>query len=279
MKTDYLIKANQNLLIIDEIVNDETSITAPDVIYVGVDLGTADIQTVVINDQGIPIAAFLDWADVVRDGVVVDYAGACTIVRRQLQKVQQKIGVEVKEVITSYPPGTDSRISTNVVESAGVIVSHVIDEPCSVAALLHIQNGAVVDVGGGTTGTAIIENGELILSLDEPSGGRHVSLTIAGGLRVDMAEAELCKRRSHDDPIIAAMAKPVIEKMSDIVASHIDGHQPEVIYLTGGGTLIKGFADVFRQAFPAIEIVELSRALYLTPLAIASYGLALQEEA
>ena len=51
MKADYLMKANQNLLIIDEIVNDETSITAPDVIYVGVDLGTADIQTVVINDR------------------------------------------------------------------------------------------------------------------------------------------------------------------------------------------------------------------------------------
>lgn len=278
MKTDYLAKANENLLIIDGIVNDETSLTAPETIFIGVDLGTADIQTVVINDQGTPIAAFLDWADVVRDGVVVDYAGACRIVRSQLNKVQQKLGIEPKEVITSYPPGTDPRISINVVESAGVIVSHVIDEPCSVAALLHIKNGAVVDVGGGTTGTAIIENGELQLSLDEPSGGRHVSLTIAGGLGVDMEEAEVCKRRSHEDPIIAAMVKPVIEKMSDIVAGHISNHQPEAIYLTGGGTLIKGFSDIFKHTFPNIEIIELSRALYLTPLAIASYGLTLQEE-
>ena len=278
MKTDYLAQTNQNLLIIDEIVNDETPITAPDNVHIGIDLGTADIQTVVIDDQGVPIAAFLDWADVVRDGVVVDYAGACQIVRSQLQKVQQKLGIEPKEAITSYPPGTDPRISINVVESAGVVVSHVIDEPCSVAALLHIDSGAVVDVGGGTTGTAVIENGKLILSLDEPSGGRHVSLTIAGGLGVDMAEAELCKRRSHEDPIIAAMAKPVIEKMSDIVATHIADHQPKAIYLTGGGTLIKGFADIFRQTFPSIEIVELSRALYLTPLAIASYGLTLAGE-
>lgn len=278
MKTDYLALANQNLLIIDEIVNDETPVTAPEHVQIGIDLGTADIQTVVIDDQGTPIAAFLDWADVVRDGVVVDYFGACQIVRSQLQKVQQKLGIEPKEAITSYPPGTDPRISINVVESAGIVVSHVIDEPSSVAALLHIDSGAVVDVGGGTTGTAIIENGRLVLSLDEPSGGRHVSLTIAGGMGVEMEEAEQLKRRSHEDPMVAAMAKPVIEKMSDIVADHIAGHQPGAIYLTGGGTLIKGFAEIFNQTFPAIEIVELSRALYLTPLAIASYGLTLQGE-
>ncbi|PSW06117.1 ethanolamine utilization protein EutJ [Photobacterium lipolyticum] len=278
MKTDYLAQTNQNLLIIDEIVNDETPITAPEHVQIGIDLGTADIQTVVIDDQGTPIAAFLDWADVVRDGVVVDYFGACQIVRSQLQKVQQKLGIEPKEAITSYPPGTDPRISINVVESTGIVVSHVIDEPSSVAALLHIDSGAVVDVGGGTTGTAIIENGNLVLSLDEPSGGRHVSLTIAGGMGIDMEKAEQFKRRSHEEPMVAAMAKPVIEKMSDIVAGHIAGHQPGAIYLTGGGTLIKGFAEIFNQTFPAIEIVELSRALYLTPLAIASYGLTLQGE-
>lgn len=276
MTRDHLAQANENLLIIEKIVNDETPVAAPDKIYVGVDLGTADIQTVVIDAQGTPIAAFLDWADVVRDGVVVDYAGACNIVRRQLQKARNKLGVEINDVITSYPPGTDARISINVVESAAVQVSHVIDEPCSVAALLRIENGAVVDVGGGTTGTAIIENGELVLSLDDPSGGRHVTLTLAGGLGVDVEEAELCKRRSFDDPMIAIMAKPVIEKMADIVSSHIQGHQVKSIYLTGGGTLIKGFADIFKQTFPAIEIIELSRALYLTPLAIASFALTQQ---
>jgi len=274
--TTYLEQANQNLLIIDEIVNDETASTAPDTWFIGIDLGTADIQTVVIDGEGTPVAAFLDWADVVRDGVVVDYVGACRIVRTQLAKVQQKFGILVEEAITSYPPGTDPRISINVVESAGIIVSHVIDEPCSVAALLHIENGAVVDVGGGTTGTAIIENGQLVSSLDEPSGGRHVSLAIAGGLGIDMEEAEQQKRRSHEDPLIAAMAKPVIEKMSDIVEGHIAEHQPGIIYLTGGGTLIAGFAQIFRKTFPALEVVELTRALYLTPLAIASYGLTLK---
>ncbi|MBC7003888.1 ethanolamine utilization protein EutJ [Photobacterium sp. BZF1] len=274
--TSLLEQVNQHLLLIDDLVNDESPITAPEKWFVGIDLGTADIQTVVVDGCGVPIAAFLDWADVVRDGVVVDYVGACRIAREQLRKVEQKLGVSVEQAITSYPPGTDPRISINVVESAGVVVSHVIDEPSSVAELLQIQQGAVIDVGGGTTGTAIISGGELVTSLDEPSGGRHVSLTIAGGLGVDMDEAEQHKRRSHEDPLVAAMAKPVIEKMADIVADHLIGHQPADMYLTGGGTLIAGFSDIFRQSFPAINVVEFSRALYLTPLAIASYGLMLE---
>lgn len=274
--TSLLEHVNQHLLLIDELVNDESPVSAPDQWHVGIDLGTADIQTVVIDGRGLPVAAFLDWADVVRDGVVVDYVGACRIVREQLRKIEQKLGVAVEHAITSYPPGTDPRISINVVESAGVLVSHVIDEPSSVAELLQIQEGAVIDVGGGTTGTAIIANGELVTSLDEPSGGRHVSLTIAGGLGVEVDEAEQYKRRSHEDPLVATMAKPVIEKMADIVSDHLAGHQPTAMYLTGGGTLIAGFSDIFRKAFPAINVVEFSRALYLTPLAIASYGLMLE---
>ncbi|MGR5062221.1 ethanolamine utilization protein EutJ [Photobacterium sp. DNB22_13_2] len=274
--TNLLERVNQHLMLIDELVNDESTISAPQQWHVGIDLGTADIQTVVIDGHGLPVAAFLDWADVVRDGVVVDYVGACRIVREQLRKVELKLGVNVEHAITSYPPGTDPRISINVVESAGVLVSHVIDEPSSVAELLQIQDGAVIDVGGGTTGTAIIANGELVTSLDEPSGGRHVSLTIAGGLRVDMDEAEQHKRRSHEDPLVATMARPVIEKMADIVGVHLAGHQPTAMYLTGGGTLIAGFSDIFRKAFPTINVVEFSRALYLTPFAIASYGLMLE---
>ena len=278
MKLDYLAFTNKNLLIIEDILNDESAIEVPSIFYVGIDLGTADIQTVVVNENGEPIAAFLDWADVVKDGVVVDYFGACQIVRKQIAKVNKKLGVEVTEAITSFPPGTDPRISINVVESSGVLVSDVIDEPSSVAALLRINSGVVVDVGGGTTGTAIIENGELVLSLDEPSGGRHMTLTIAGGMKVSIEEAELYKRNAENDLIVSRMVAPVIDKMSMIVTDHIKGFSPKYLYFTGGGTLIGGFVDIFQRAFPNMEIIKLSRALYLTPLAIASFSLIKKEK-
>ncbi|TKB56569.1 ethanolamine utilization protein EutJ [Ferrimonas aestuarii] len=273
MKTqDAISLTNERLLAIDAIVNDDSAIDVSGPLYLGVDLGTADIQTLVLDQSGAPVAAFLDWADVVRDGVVVDYVGACRIVREQLAKAEARLGQLPTHAVTSYPPGTDPQISINVVESAGIEVSKVIDEPSSVAMLLKMEHGAVVDVGGGTTGTAIIEAGKVIRSLDEPSGGRHVSLTIAGGLGIEVAEAEL-KKRQGDDPMIAPLAKPVLEKMADIVAEHIQGHQPKALYLTGGGTLVAGFTQVFRKQFPELEVVAFSKALYLTPLAIASYGL------
>ncbi|QIZ75698.1 ethanolamine utilization protein EutJ [Ferrimonas lipolytica] len=271
MNEQRLQQTNARLDCIDSLLNQQTPLCYQGGMHVGIDLGTADIQTVVVDDNGYPIAAFLDWADVVRDGIVVDYFGACQIVRQQLDKVEARLGVRPTHAITSYPPGTDPQISINVVESAGIEVSQVIDEPSSVAAMLEIHQGAVVDVGGGTTGTAIIKDGQLQTSLDEPSGGRHVSLTIAGGLGISYEDAEQKKRQG--DQTIAPLAKPVIEKMADIVANHINGHQPAAIYLTGGGTLVAGFEAVFQQQFPQIPVVPFSKALYLTPLAIASYGL------
>lgn len=263
----------QRLAIIDELVNDDTPAICSDTWIVGVDLGTADIQTVVIDQNGTPIAAFLDWANVVKDGVVVDYMGACQIVRSQIKRVEQKLGITVESAITSYPPGTDPRISINVVESAAIEVSKVIDEPSSVAVLLDITDGAVVDIGGGTTGTAVIKNGQQVYSLDDPSGGRHVSLVIAGSLKVDDEEAERLKRTSYEDNDIAIIVKPVIEKMADIVMTHLNDDIQTHMYLTGGGTLVNGVQRIFSQTFPDTEIVTFEHALYLTPLAIANYGL------
>lgn len=272
-----LEQVKQRLAIIDQIVNDDTQISPPQQWIVGVDLGTADIQTVVLDGSGEPVAAFLDWANVVKDGVVVDYMGACQIVRSQIQRVERKLGISVTSAITSYPPGTDPRISINVVESAAIEVEKVIDEPSSVADLLGIEEGAVVDIGGGTTGTAMIKDGKQIYSLDDPSGGRHVSLVIAGRLKVDDEEAERLKRTSYENPDIAVIVKPVIEKMADIVMSHLQGDTPQHMYLTGGGTLVNGVQSIFSATFPQTEIVTFEHALYLTPLAIASYGLGLTE--
>jgi ethanolamine utilization protein EutJ len=263
----------QRLAIIDDIVNDDTPVTPPEQWIVGVDLGTADIQTVVLNQQGEPIAAFLDWANVVKDGIVVDYMGACQIVRSQIKRVEEKLGITVESAITSYPPGTDPRISINVVESAAIEVAEVIDEPSSVADLLGIDNGAVHDIGGGTTGTALIRDGKQIYSLDDPSGGRHVSLVIAGRLKVDDQEAERLKRTSYQNNDIAIIVKPVIEKMADIVMSHLKDETPKHMYLTGGGTLVNGVEKIFSDTFPTTEIVTFKHALYLTPFAIASFGL------
>lgn len=48
-------------------------------LWLGVDLGTCDVVSMVVDRDGQPVAVCLDWADVVRDGIVWDFFGAVTI--------------------------------------------------------------------------------------------------------------------------------------------------------------------------------------------------------
>ena len=42
-------------------------------LWLGVDLGTCDVVSMVVDRDGQPVAVCLDWADVVRDGIVWDF--------------------------------------------------------------------------------------------------------------------------------------------------------------------------------------------------------------
>jgi len=257
------------------LINKDTESPFQGEFRVGVDLGTADIQTIVLDAAGNPLAGFMDWANVVRDGVVVDFFGASQIVREQVRRANAKLGINIEQVITSFPPGTDSRISTNVIEAAGLDVAGVIDEPSSVARLLQLDHAAVVDIGGGTTGTAIIEQGQVVCSRDNATGGRHITLALAGHFGMSYEDAEEMKRTTKD-LALCRLASPVIAKMADIVHSHIAEHKVPAIYLTGGSCALPGFLEVFAAEFPDVEVVLPSHPLYLTPLAIASYSDLLQ---
>ena len=133
-------------------------------LWLGVDLGTCDVVSMVVDRNGQPVAVCLDWADVVRDGIVWDFFGAVTIVRRHLDTLEQQFGRRFSHAATSFPPGTDPRISINVLESAGLEVSHVLDEPTAVADLLQLDNAGVVDIGGGTSEVAVISLGGIVVS-------------------------------------------------------------------------------------------------------------------
>lgn len=123
-------------------------------LYVGVDLGTAYIVLSVIDENGKPLAGSTRFAQVVRDGLVVDYMGAVDIVRSLKSNLAEKLGAELLTAGVAYPPGTsagDRKAIRNVAESAMLEVVNEIDEPTAANKVLGIKNGAVVDIGGGTT--------------------------------------------------------------------------------------------------------------------------------
>jgi ethanolamine utilization protein EutJ len=235
----------------------------------GIDLGTSDVVAIVVDAEARPVGVELAWADVVRDGIVWDYFGAVNIVRKQVDSLQQRLGVRFERANTSFPPGTDPRISANVIEAAGLAVAEVIDEPSAVAGLLNIESGAVVDIGGGTTGIAVVKDGKVVYSGDEPTGGHHVSLTLAGSRGIPLEEAEQLKRERGAE--IWPTVQAVFEKMSDIVRHHLKGHAVDTLYLSGGSCALPGVRELFAHEFPELDVFLPSQPLFLTPLSIAAY--------
>ncbi|MHC1728969.1 MAG: ethanolamine utilization protein EutJ [Syntrophobacteraceae bacterium] len=261
-------EAERRLARAAKIMNREETIEVQGPLSVGVDLGTADVVLMVLDSSGQPVAVFLEWAEVVRDGVVVDYMGAVDLVRDMAQKARKRTGLEITHAATSFPPGTDQRLSTNILEAAWLEVATVRDEPSCVAELLDLDNIAVVDIGGGTTGTAVVQEGRVVFSADEPTGGRHMGLVIAGHYGISFEEAEVCKREPEKYDVLN-LVRPTLQRIADIVARHIRGYQVTRLMLTGGSMLLPGASGVIAAEL-GLPVVLPCQPLLLTPLAIAS---------
>ena len=234
-------------------------------------MGTANIVLVVVDEDDEPIAVVSRKSTVVKDGIVVEYVKAVQIVKELKQELESMIGKELIYAACAIPPGinpTTVKAIGNVVVAAGFVLTNVVDEPTAASLVLKIQNGAIADIGGGTTGVSVFQNEEVIYTADEPTGGVHMTLTIAGYYNVDYEVAEQLKFEKEAQSDIFAIVKPVIEKMSYIIAGFIQEQHVECIYLVGGATLIEGFEKVVEK-ITGIRTLKAEHALLVTPLGIA----------
>lgn len=239
---------------------------------VGVDLGTANIVIAVVDENDRPIAGATQGASVVRDGIVVDYLGASQIVRKLKGEVEGILGVDLTyaKAATAIPPGIlagNTKIISNVVDSADFVVTNVVDEPTAAATVLGIQNGAVVDVGGGTTGISILKDGEVIFTADEATGGTHMSLVLAGFHHISFEEAEELKKNESQKKVFPII-KPVVQKMASIVNRFVIGYDVDVIYVVGGACVFNDFEKIFEDE-TGIKTIKPVEPLLVTPLGIA----------
>ena len=246
-------------------------VSAHEKLYVGVDLGTAYIVVVVVNGKGEPVACALEFAQVVRDGLVVDYVGATQIVRRLVGQIQERLGRELEDAAIAVPPGTGVRecaTHRHVVEGAGLNVTSILDEPTAANAVLNVENGVIVDIGGGTTGLSILENGKVVYVADEPTGGTHLSLVLSGNYGVSFEEAEKIKKDPARQREVFTVVKPVIEKMASIINSHIRGRNVSDIYLVGGTCCLKDMETIIAKE-TGKPVCKPSNPFLVTPLGIA----------
>lgn len=237
----------------------------------GVDLGTGNIVLAVVDGSDAPLAGASLSSTVVRDGVVIDWLGAVKAVRSLKEKLEGELRLGFAEAAVSVPPGIDAgtaKIFTNVLEAAGLEAAEVVDEPVAAATALGVRSGAVIDVGHGTTGVSVLSDGAVTLSVDEATGGHHMSLVIAGALGMDYDAAEKFKRARKNADLVFGLIRPTIEKMATIAARALEGQPTMPIYLVGGASSLPGTAEVFTDVIGA-PVTQAHDPLYPTPLGTA----------
>jgi len=264
-------RANELIMQMEKCISNKEQIKVDGKLKVGVDLGTANIVITVLDSSDVPVAGAIYPADVVRDGIVVNFVEVVQIVRKLKDQLEKQLGRELIYAATAIPPGImegNVRVIKNVVEGGGFIVTNVLDEPTAAANILDITSGAVVDIGGGTTGVSILENGKVIYSADEPTGGRHLTLVTAGALNMEYDEAEEYKKDINNYNMVFTMVRPVIEKMSSIILRHIKDYNVETIYLVGGTCCLKNIENVVEE-YTGVKTVKKYNPLLATPIGIA----------
>jgi ethanolamine utilization protein EutJ len=243
-------------------------------LHVGVDLGTAYTVLVVLDENRQPIAGAYQFAQVVRDGLVVDFVGAVDLLRKLKQRVEQRLGVPLAAAASAYPPGVppaEVRATANVLHAAGLECTGLIDEPTAANNVLQIRDGAIVDVGGGTTGIAIFHNGQVVYTADEPTGGTHFSLVIAGAKNLTFEQAEALKTDPREQARLFPVIRPVMEKVGSIVRRHVAGHAVEALYLVGGTCAYPGMDKVIAD-YTGLKTLVPGSPLFVTPLGIALHN-------
>lgn len=240
-------------------------------VKVGLDLGTASIVLVVLGRDNRPLGAARRFAQVVRDGLVVDFGEARSIVEELKADLEKDLGVTLDFAAIAVPSGTSERDAAThryVAQGAGLEADVVLDEPAAANLVLNIKNGAIADIGGGTTGVAVFEDGRILKTFDEPTGGAHLTLVLAGHYKMSFEEAEVFKQDPKNARKIGALVAPVLQKMGSIIRSAVEGFPVDEVHLVGGTAGAAGIEKIVGQEV-GLPVTVSARPILVTPVGIA----------
>ncbi len=236
-----------------------------------VDLGTANIVLAVVDAGNRPVAGGWRHANVVRDGIVVDWLGAVRNVQEILEELESRLGHDFTEAAVTIPPGISEgtvKVFTNVLDACELTPLEVVDEPVAAARALGVRNGTIIDVGHGTTGVSRLRDGVVDFSVDEATGGHHMTLVLSGALGLDYDEAEAYKVDPANVRTAFPIVRPTLEKMATIAAQALSGTDPGQVYLVGGSASLPDAPKVFEQVL-GVEVRRPEEPLFPTPLGAA----------
>ena len=267
---------NQQLDQFDQVVNSEKAmrkVSPKEKLKAGVDLGTSSIVLTVLDSKDQPIYGAFEYDHAVRDGLVVNYMESVQILEKLKQKAEDVLGVPLTTACGAIPPKTgegSAKIVKNVIEADGFICPAIVDEPTAAAKFLQMQDGTVVDIGGGTTGISVFQRGKLVEVLDEATGGFHMTLVLAGNQHVKADEAELMKRDPANEDEVFGVIRPVVEKMATITKTAVKTGVEQPVIVVGGAINFKDFIPTFSKTLK-LPAYKPDYPQFVTPLGIAMF--------
>lgn len=174
-------------------------------------------------------------------------------------KVDSPIGFTGKDLIyrvySTFAPRIHVDSIKEVADSLGLKVAKVVVEPYALAmGLEHAReerfNGIFIDIGGGTTDIALVENGAIAGTKMFAFGGRVFTKRVETELKIDYLTAEQMKLDYSDQKLSEADKTKLAKILAKDVPVWVDGVElglaefediqefPSNIYLCGGGVLL-----------------------------------------
>ncbi len=185
---------------------------------IGIDLGTANVlvyvvgRGIVMNEPSVVAISDDNRVDAVgteakemlgrtpgnitacrpmRDGVIADYVVTEAMLRYFINKVCGTFRLFRPEVMVCVPTGvtsTERRAALDATVQAGARSAFLIEEPLAAAIgagipIAQPSGSMVIDVGGGTTGVAVISLGGVVVSKSVRVGGNKLDEAIANYIR------------------------------------------------------------------------------------------------
>ena len=108
-----------------------------------------------------------------------------------------------------------------------------------------------------------------IRTSDEATGGVHLSLVLAGHLRVSLEEAEQIKTDREMNNMVLPVVRPVIDKISGIVDESLRGFRGvKRVCMVGGTCELEGLAGIVGESL-GLDAFQPEAPQVITPLGIA----------
>lgn len=229
----------------------------------GIDLGTATVVLTAVDAEGRPAYWDAVACQAMQDGVVVNFADAVAAVRHLKREAERTLGLAITEAAVAHPPGVpaaDCRACRYVLEQTEIACRALTDEVSAAEALLRVEDGAIADVGGGSTGVGVFHAGRLIALNDRPGGGHYLDLILAGALKISIEEAE--QRKHHATDRETALLRAGLERIAQSISQQIGPYAVEAVHLVGGairlpeaGTIVAGVTGYPARIYPHSELV------------------------